>query len=169
MEILTIRKLGIVPETASQLNKNGSHVYCQVYSNQFVKRTQHFVVKPSVGNSSYYRAPRYTQHKRFSCKSIISKCLIEIVVTPRERMFSWVGLGHFCKNNGMAVQQNRFSSSLLDLQYTNKTNSSHVVKQPSLLQLPLFLPKQPKSTFSLQVSTISMIFPSQVNFLLSAS
>ena len=30
-----------------------------------------------------------------------------------------------------------------------KTNSSHLVKQPSLLQLPRFLPKWPKSTFSL--------------------
>ena len=44
-----------------------------------------------------------------------SLVIIEIVVTPWERMFSWAGLGHFWKNTGMAVWHNRFSFSLLEL------------------------------------------------------
>ena len=53
---------------------------------------------------------------------------IEIVVTTRERLLSWAGLGHFSKTTGNAVYHNRFGGSLLSLISMDETDREGKVK-----------------------------------------
>ena len=70
-----------------------------------------------------------------------------IAFTHRDRTFlereclvrpAWAVCEKELKNTGTAEYQNKFSGSLLDLRYQNKTNLTHFVKLPSLATAATF-------------------------------